>query len=291
MSGNYKRWFNGIDWSPVPSYIPFILNPETTSETANHQLTPLHSRSICCCIMWPSPCGRGEATARKVSRGGNESVSRQVEGAIKEESVSGDQQLTSRSRSWRALYALKWDTTCSVNVCNGASSSAACSNLLPQLVTTYLSQCLWWHPAATLRAFEKTSNFTVCQAAYLVSSIFTILGESKVWMLLANMWVFSSNTVARRVWTTACGWVDGWVVCTQRSLLCCLWFWIPSPPSPWQAKDQRCCWRDRNWMTTSGTLWRWCDEARACSCLWIMSQWKVSLLVGWEPPSETIGVR
>lgn len=57
---------------------------------------------------------------------------------------------------------------------------------------------------------------------------------------------------------------------------CCEWRSVPlvnydfeSPPSlpPWQAKDQRCCSQGRSWMTMSGTLWRWCEEARVCSCL------------------------
>lgn len=94
---------------------------------------------------------------------------------------------------------------------------AACSNLLAQLVTTYLSSRLWWHPAATLWAFEKTFNFTVCQAGYLIPLISSTLGESIVWMCSANMQVFSTSTVAYCVWTlcvSVCGCVSRR---TQRS--------------------------------------------------------------------------
>lgn len=152
------------------------------------------------------------------------------------------------------------------------SSLAACSNLLPQLVTTCLSYCLWWHPAAPLRAFEKTFDFTVCQAGYLISFVSSILGESIVWMCSANMQVFSTGAVTYCVWI-ACVCVCGCVSrCTQHSR--CAVCDLNSPLL--QAKDLRRCSRGRSWTTMSGTLWRWCDEARVCSCLWIMSQWKVS---------------
>lgn len=89
------------------------------------------------------------------------------------------------------------------------SSLAACSNLLPQLVTTYLSYCLWWHPAATLWALEKTFDFTVCQARYLIPFISSILGESIVWMRCTNMQVFSTGSVTHYVWTLpVCGYVS-----------------------------------------------------------------------------------
>ncbi len=88
---------------------------------------------------------------------------------------------------------------------------AACSNLLAQLVTTHLSYCLWWHPAAALWAFQKTFNFTVCQAGYLTPLISSTLGESMVWMRFANMQVFSTSTVTYCVWTlrvSVCGCVS-----------------------------------------------------------------------------------
>lgn len=97
------------------------------------------------------------------------------------------------------------------------------------------------------------------------------------WTCSSHKQVFSSSTVARSAWTVRvclCEWARASRARSDPTVPFMILISL-SIPLPQQAKDQRHCLRGRSWTTTSGTLWRWCGEARACSCLWITSQWKV----------------
>lgn len=157
---------------------------------------------------------------------------------------------------------------------------ASCSNLLPQLVTTYLSQCLLMAShSSTASAKEDIQfyslsgwifgrfHFAICRDIRYGERVSCTCRFSPPALLLARS---ACNCVRVFVWMWAR------TSCARSDPTVPFMILIPlSFPLPQQAKDQRHCLRGRSWTTTSGTLWRWCGEARACSCLWIMSQWKV----------------
>lgn len=157
-------------------------------------------------------------------------------------------------------------------------SPAACSNLLPQLVTTYLSQCLLMTSrSSTASAGEDIQFYSLSGWIFGRFHFAGTPARSIRWMCSSHKQVFSSSTVARSAWTV-CACLCEWARTSRARSDPTVPFMILislSIPLPQQAKDQRHCLRGRSWTTTSGTLWRWCGEARACSCLWITSQWKV----------------